>query len=112
MLTLFQLELLDTGLIRSDGGALDTDTILLDGLSGLDGDLVIGLVTVLETLQEKGQLSSVETCSRSHKNAYQVVVLEIDIKEASLSKPRYKKAEEYVHNLRQDQLQQQAIVSQ
>ncbi len=53
MLTLFQLELLDTGLIRSDGGALDTDTILLDGLSGLDGDLVIGLVTVLETLQEK-----------------------------------------------------------
>jgi hypothetical protein len=64
MLTLLQLELLDTGLIRSDGGALDTDTILLDGLSGLDCDLVIGLVTVLETLQEK--VSTVEICSRSH----------------------------------------------
>lgn len=32
--------------------------------------------------------------------AYQVVVLEIDVKEASLSKPRYNKAEEYIHNLR------------
>lgn len=50
--TLLQLELLNTGLIGSDGGALDTNTILLDGLSGLDGDLVVGLITVLKTLQE------------------------------------------------------------
>lgn len=62
MLTLLQLELLDTGLIRSDGGALDTDAILLDGLSGVDGDLVIGLVTVLNALHLK--VSLVETCSR------------------------------------------------
>jgi len=49
-LTLLQLELLDTGLIGGDGGALDTNTILLDSLGGINGDLVIGLVTVLETL--------------------------------------------------------------
>lgn len=52
-LTLLQLELLDTGLVRGDGGALDTDAILLDGLGGLDGDLVVGLVTVLQTLGSK-----------------------------------------------------------
>lgn len=50
-LTLLQLELLDTGLIGGDGRALDTDTILLNGLSSLDGDLVIGLVTVFNTLE-------------------------------------------------------------
>lgn len=33
-------------LIRSNGSALDTDTILLDGLCGLESDLVVGLVTV------------------------------------------------------------------
>lgn len=49
-LTLLQLELLHTSLIGSDGGALDTNAILLDGLSGFDGNLVIGLVTVLDTL--------------------------------------------------------------
>ena len=58
MLTLLQLELLNTGLIGSDGGALDTDTILLDGLSGLGGDLVIGLVTVLKTLKQ-GQCTEI-----------------------------------------------------
>lgn len=49
-LTLLQLELLNTGLIGGDGGTLDTDTVLLDSLSGVNGDLVIGLVTVLKTL--------------------------------------------------------------
>jgi hypothetical protein len=58
-LTLLQLELLNTGLIRGDGGTLDTDTILLDGLGGINGDLVIGLVTVLNA---------------------EIVVLQIDIK--------------------------------
>ena len=48
--TLLQLELLNTGLIGGDGGTLDTDTVLLDSLSGVNGDLVIGLVTVLKTL--------------------------------------------------------------
>ena len=47
--TLLQVELLYTSLIRSDGGALDTNSILLDSLGGIDGDLVVGLITVLET---------------------------------------------------------------
>lgn len=51
-LTLLQLELLDTSLIGGDGGTLDTDTVLLDSLGGLDGDLVIGLITVLQTLNQ------------------------------------------------------------
>lgn len=46
--TLLQLELLHTLLVRRDGGALDTNTVLLDGLSGLDRDAIIGLVAVLE----------------------------------------------------------------
>ena len=48
--TLLQLELLNASLIGSDGGALDTDTILLDSLGRVDGDLIVGLITVLETL--------------------------------------------------------------
>ena len=52
-LTLLQLELLHTGLIWGNGGALDTNAILLDGLGSLNGDLVVGLVTVLQTLKEE-----------------------------------------------------------
>jgi hypothetical protein len=48
-LTLLQLELLNTSLIGSDGSTLDTDRVLLDGLSSINGDLVVGLVTVLKT---------------------------------------------------------------
>mgnify|MGYP006902565186 CR=1 FL=1 len=48
-LTLLQLELLNTGLIGGDGGTLDTNTVLLNSLGGIDGDLVIGLITVLNT---------------------------------------------------------------
>ena len=59
MLTLLQLEFLNTSLIGCDGGALDTDTILLDGLGSLHGDLVVGLITVFQT---------------------QIVVLEINVK--------------------------------
>ena len=58
-LTLLQVELLDTGLIGGDGGTLDTNTILLNGLGGINGNLVVGLITVLNT---------------------QIVVLEINIK--------------------------------
>lgn len=48
-LTLLQLELLNTSLIGSDGSTLDTDRVLLDGLGGINGDLVVGLITVLKT---------------------------------------------------------------
>ena len=46
--TLLQLEFLHTGLIGGDGGALDTNLVLLDSLGGINGDLVVGLVAVLE----------------------------------------------------------------
>lgn len=35
---LLELELLDTGLIGGDGGALDADLVLLDGLGSIDRD--------------------------------------------------------------------------
>lgn len=40
---------LDTSLIRSDGGALDTNTVLEDGLSGLNSNAIVGGVTVLHS---------------------------------------------------------------
>ena len=48
--TLLQLELLHTALIGSDGSTLDADTILLDGLGTVGSNLVIGLITVFNTL--------------------------------------------------------------
>ncbi|KAI6763787.1 hypothetical protein HG530_007576 [Fusarium avenaceum] len=48
-LTLLQLKLFDTSFIRGDGGTLDTDGVLLDSLGGINGDLIVGLVTVLKT---------------------------------------------------------------
>lgn len=47
--TLLELELLNTGFIWGDGGTLDTDRVLLDGLGGINGDLVVGLITILES---------------------------------------------------------------
>lgn len=44
---LLQLELLHTLLIGGDGGALDTNLVLLDGVSRLNCDLVVSGVTVL-----------------------------------------------------------------
>lgn len=37
-----------TGLIRGDGGTLDSHTVLLGGQCGVNGDLVVSLVTVWE----------------------------------------------------------------
>ena len=42
---LLQLELLHARLVGSDRRAFDADAVLLNRLCGLDGDLVIGLVT-------------------------------------------------------------------
>lgn len=76
--TLLQVKLLNTGLIGGDGGTLDTDTILLDGLSGIDGHLVVGLVTVLETL---GRVSPgwFNASSTGAIGSYQVVVLQVNV---------------------------------
>ena len=35
-----------TGLVRGDGGTLDSHTVLLGGQRRVDGDLIVGLVTV------------------------------------------------------------------
>jgi len=37
---------LNTSLIRGDGGALNTNVVLLDGLGSINGNLVICLITV------------------------------------------------------------------
>ena len=75
--TLLELELLDTGLIGGDGGTLDTNTILLDGLSRVNGDLVVGLVTVFKTL---GRGQPVLFLTHPGGGSYQVVVLQVDVK--------------------------------
>jgi len=49
---LLEIELLDTRFIGSDRGALDTNVVLLDRLSSLDGHAVLGLVTVRQTQVE------------------------------------------------------------
>ncbi|MNN18816.1 hypothetical protein D3C81_1320350 [compost metagenome] len=42
---LLQAEFGDAGFVRRDGGALDADPVLLDGVSRVDGDLVVRGVT-------------------------------------------------------------------
>ena len=44
---LLEAELFNTGLVGGDGGALDTNLGALHGLGAVNGDLVAGLVTVL-----------------------------------------------------------------
>lgn len=46
---MLEVELLDSGLIRSDGSAFDTDLALSDGVSSIDGDLIVSGVSVLNT---------------------------------------------------------------
>ncbi len=45
---LLEVELLNAGLIGGDGGTLDTDVVLLDGLGSLKGNLVVSSITVLD----------------------------------------------------------------
>ncbi|KAH3683101.1 hypothetical protein WICPIJ_005926 [Wickerhamomyces pijperi] len=56
---LLQAELFDSLFIWSDGGTLDTNTVLLNGISRVNGDLIVGGVSGLNT---------------------QIVVLQFDIK--------------------------------
>ena len=41
-----EAEFLHPGFVRGDGGAFDADADLLDGVGGIDGDLIVGLVAV------------------------------------------------------------------
>jgi hypothetical protein len=45
---LLQSELSDPILVRRDGGALDAHAVPLDRIGGVDGDLVVGRVAVLD----------------------------------------------------------------
>lgn len=45
---LLEVELFDSRLIRSDGGALDADFALLDGLCSFNSDLVLSFISVLD----------------------------------------------------------------
>lgn len=45
---MFEVEFFDAGLVRSNGRALDTDTIFEDGIGGVYGDLVVGLSRAVE----------------------------------------------------------------
>ena len=76
--TLLELELLDTTLIGGDGGTLDTNTMLLDGLSRVNGDLVVGLVTVFKTLSG-GSVCIIPHTSGGIYVSYQVVVLQVNV---------------------------------
>lgn len=44
---LLEVELFDAALVGGDGGALDADLVLLHGVGGVNGDLVVGCITVL-----------------------------------------------------------------
>ena len=44
-----QAEFLHPGFVRGDGGAFDADADLLDGVGGVDGDLVVGGVAVFHS---------------------------------------------------------------
>lgn len=39
----------DSSLVGSDGGTLDTDVVFLDSMSSINGDLIIGGITVLHS---------------------------------------------------------------
>ena len=56
---LLEFELLNSGLIRGNGGALDSNLVLLDGLGSLKSDLVICGISVFDA---------------------QVIVLDVDFK--------------------------------
>ena len=65
----------DPGFVGSDGGALDADVVLHDGLGGVDGHLIIGLVSVgqpkviVQTVEVKvweDQLQEKTQTSHSH----------------------------------------------
>jgi len=74
-LTLLELELFDTRFVGSNGCAFYTNGILLDGLGGIDGHLVVGLISVRKSLWAQVSIPGYDAVNR----AYQVVVLEVDV---------------------------------
>jgi len=46
---MFKVELFDSGFIRSDGSTFDTNFTLFDGIGSIDGDLIVGSISVFDT---------------------------------------------------------------
>jgi len=81
MLTLLELELFHTLLIGGDGGALDGDRVLLGGLGRVDGDLVVGLVTVLQSLYSMRCCTDMQAIGHQ-RGTHKIVVLEVNVEVA------------------------------
>jgi hypothetical protein len=60
---LLQVELAHSFLVRSDGGALDADLAGLNGLSGVDGHLIAGGISVLNAQVEVLEVLDVDVWS-------------------------------------------------
>ena len=79
---LLQLEFLHSGLIRSDGRALDSDVVLQDGLGGVDRDLVVGLTTRETTsVPERGNIREQRAAGTYGVSGLEseVVVLDVEV---------------------------------
>ena len=74
---LLQAELLDPRLVRGDRGALDADAVLLGGVGGVDGDLVVGGVAVLdaEVVVRRGRRRGTGRISCSLMNCQMIRVI-------------------------------------
>jgi hypothetical protein len=46
---LFEIKLFDSCFIRSNRSAFDTNFILFDSMSSINGDLIIGCISVFDT---------------------------------------------------------------
>lgn len=49
---MFEVELFDSGFIWSDGGAFDSNFAFSNGVSGIDGDLVVGGISMFHAKVE------------------------------------------------------------
>lgn len=80
---MLELELLDAGLVRSYGRALDANRVFLDSFSGIDRDLIVCLVTVFQALP-------ISTGQAAWKQlTYQVVVFQINVQISGCSQTRF-----------------------
>src|SRR3546814_3928613 len=61
---LLQAEFLDPLLVRRDGRALDADAVLLDGIRGVDRDLVVRLVALLHAQRSEEHTSELQSLMR------------------------------------------------
>jgi hypothetical protein len=71
------VELLHSSFIRSDSSTLNTDAILFNGLSGIDGDLIFSLVTIFQPLEKNISMTKLD--GMPQWSSYQIIVLKINV---------------------------------